>query len=240
MTHEKSITLHQQDGGMSVRAFADREGLSLDQAKRFAKRGQILGARQDSRSKHWWIYPPAKLLVTPRSYTKRSAADTTAACAGLPASAASPDLLACGSAGAVGAGAQSRQSGQPAPQVKAAGIRPPARPAFGFDVFDHAALPTAERRYEHGKAASCGKSVYTEARNVCQLLHDAAVKRYREGIHYLRLDARELAQLYAALDNDRSRVRKLVGKGLLPVGLLRASDSVWQKMQAMCREGKLL
>jgi hypothetical protein len=79
-----------------------------------------------------------------------------------------------------------------------------------------------------------------ETQNALRSIREAAARQFREGLHYLRLDAHEFAQLYAALGNDRSRVRKLVGRGLLPVGLLRASDSVWQKMQAMSREGRLL
>lgn len=61
-----SITLHQQDGGMSVQAFADKEGISLEQARRFIKRGLVFGARRDARSKKWTVYPPAKLLAEPR------------------------------------------------------------------------------------------------------------------------------------------------------------------------------
>ena len=65
--------LHQQDGGLSLQAFAEREGLTLVQVMRCIKRGKVLGARQDARSKHWWIYPPAKLLERPRSYQRRVA-----------------------------------------------------------------------------------------------------------------------------------------------------------------------
>lgn len=215
---EPSVSLRQQDGGMSVRAFAEREGLSLEQAKRYAKLGKILGARQDARSKHWWIYPPAKLLFEPRSRKVRSAEPSPLA------HAETPDLLTCGSAVAGEAGTE---SGRYAPQVEAAeagGVRPPA-----------------------GRQASggCGASkpeAYTcpEVQSVLRAIREAAARQLREGVHYLRLEGREFAQLYAALDHDRSRVRKLVGKGLLPVGLLRASDSVWQKMQAMCRQGRLL
>lgn len=209
-------TLHQQDGSLSIQAFAEREGLTHGQVMRCIKRGEVLGARKDARSKKWAIYPPAKLMRRPNSH-KRSAA-------GLGAAAEFPDLLARGSAGAVEAGTGSRQSGQYAPQVEAEGIRSPA-----------------SQQAPQGRAGGCS-SVYrsSEMRSICQALREAAARQHREGIHYLRLDAHEFAQLYAALDADRSRVRKLVGRGLLPVGLLRASDSVWQKMQAMSQQGRLL
>lgn len=225
MSYERSVTLHQQDGGLSIQAFAEREGLTPGQVMRSIRSGKVLGARKDVRSKHWWIYPPAKLTERPRCHQKRSAADTAAAdLAGIPASAESPGLLPRGSAVAGEAGADSGQPGQHAPQVEAEGMHPPVG-----------------QQAPQGRAGGCS-SVYRspEMRSICQTLREAAARQYREGIHYLRLNAREFAQLYAALSNDRSRVRKLVGKGLLPVGLLRASDSTWQKMQAMCHEGRLL
>lgn len=238
MTHEKSITLHQQDGGMSVQAFAVREGLSLEQAKRFAKRGQILGARQDARSKHWWVYPPAKLLVEPRSRNRRSAAGMAAAdCAGLDAERDASRAAPLSGAGVMAACGHADT--HPTPAIIEAAEPFPAKPVL---ILGAAALPVPARSgSEDGAPARSGKpKVYTESRSVCQALREAAAKQHREGIHYLRLDAHEFAQLYAALDNDRSRVRKLVGRGLLPVGLLRASDSVWQKMQAMSQQGRLL
>jgi len=210
-------TLHQQEGGLSIQAFAEREGLTPGQVMRCIRAGKVLGARQDARSKHWTIYPPAKLMERPRSYAKRQEVFPQA-------SAEFPDLLARGSAVAAEAGTKSRQSGQHAPQVEAEGIRPPAgqQAPQGRAV----GLPLAYRS--------------AEVQSVLHALREAAARQFREGLHYLRLDAREFAQLYTALNNDRSRVRKLVGRGLLPVGLLRASDSVWHKMQAMSREGRLL
>lgn len=202
MTREKSVSLHQQQGGMSLQAFSDREGISLFQAKALAKRGQIFGARQDSRSKHWWVYPPAKLLVEPRGCKVRSAANT---------SDQSIDQLA---------------------------DQPLEKPVL---IVPDAALPVAERTEEHGAPASCG-NVYTcpETQSALRVLHDAAVRQYREGIHYLRLEGSEFSQLYAALDRERGRIRKLVGKGLVDIGNLRASDSIWQKLQAVCQQGRLL
>lgn len=209
MSYEQSVTLHQQDGGMSVQAFADIEGLTLEQAYYCIKRGKVLGARQDARSKRWFVYPPAKLLERPRS--RKAVAEL-------------PDLLAGADAVAVEAGAESRQSGQCALNVEPEGSCPPA------------GQQSLQGRAEGLPPAFCS----AETRGVLRVLHEAASRQFREGLHYLRLDAHEIAQLYAALDNDRSRVRKMVGKGLMPVGVLRASDSVWHKLQAMCHEGRLL
>lgn len=238
MTHERSITLHQQDGGMSVQAFAVREGLTLLQAKGLAKRGKILGARQDARSKHWWIYPPAKLLAEPRRRAGVvSGAEQDAPRAAPPSGAGDMAAVSCSHAGAH-------------PSQNVAGVSaPPAKPVLTLDA---TALPVAARTQEHGVPASCGKAfnafdgstsnVYTcaETQAVLRILREDAAKRLREGISYLRLEGREFSQLYAALGRERDRLRKLVGKGLVDVCNLRASDTVWQKMQAMCHEGRLL
>lgn len=218
-------TLHQQDGGLTMQAFADCEGLTLKQAMTAARRGQILGARQDSRSKRWYVYPPAKLTCRPRGYTKRSAAGMDVAdCAGIEAERITPRAAPPSGAGVMAAASCSHADAYP--------MQAAARAA--------APLP-ASQQAPQGRAGGCS-SVYRspETRSICQALREAAARQHREGIHYLRLDAHEFAQLYAALDNDRSRVRKLVGRGVLPVGLLRASDTVWQKMQAMSQQGRLL
>lgn len=62
MTNERSVSLHQQSGGMSVQAFAEQLGIKLNMARYYIKTGRVIGARQDSRSKKWTIYPPAKLV----------------------------------------------------------------------------------------------------------------------------------------------------------------------------------
>ena len=62
MANERSVSLHQQVGGMSVQAFADQQGIKLKRLRYYIKTGRVIGARQDSRSKKWTIYPPAKLV----------------------------------------------------------------------------------------------------------------------------------------------------------------------------------
>jgi len=63
MSHyERSVSLHQQDGGVSVQAFAEQQGIKLTMARYYIRTGRVIGARQDSRSKKWTIYPPAKIV----------------------------------------------------------------------------------------------------------------------------------------------------------------------------------
>jgi hypothetical protein len=52
-------------GAVSVRAFAERLGLSEAAIRRYCERGRIFGARKHPLTKKWWIYPPAKLMPSP-------------------------------------------------------------------------------------------------------------------------------------------------------------------------------
>lgn len=221
-----AVTLHQQDGALTMQAFADREGLTLKQALTAARRGQLLGARQNPLSNRWWVYPPAKLLHRPKSRSKPAAA--AVACSSHTSEEAAAQRLPVHPTEAQeGHGVAGIPEGgrcTPTTEGKAEGIHPPA------------SSQAAQR------CAGISPGVYRspQARSVCQVLREAAARQHREGIHYLRLDGREFSRLYAALERERSRIRKLVGKGLAAVGELRATDSVWQKMQAMCQEGRLL
>ena len=217
--------LHQQAGALTLQAFADREGLTLGQVKRCIRSGWILGACKDARSKHWSIYPPAKLMRRPRSHQKRESPGVFSPHTTDEAAALRLPVHPTGSReGHAAGGILGGGRCTPATEGQAEGIRPSA------------SSQAAQR------CAGISPGVYRspEARSVCQVLREAAARQHREGIHYLRLDGREFSRLYAALDRERSRIRKLVGKGLAAVGELRATDSVWQKMQAMCQEGRLL
>lgn len=57
-----SQPLHQQQGGMSLEDFAKQSDKSLKYIRKCALSGRIVGARKDSRTKKWWVYPPAKLV----------------------------------------------------------------------------------------------------------------------------------------------------------------------------------
>ena len=249
MTHEKSLSLHQQDGGMTLQAFAALHGLTSKAMRHYIRRGRVVGARQDARSKKWTIYPPAKLLdkdgdsLTPA----RGKLPPPAGVACAPAAG-----FSTGSAGGVDVGTSPHGlSADGLPPVRetreGSSLAPPAKPVLAgvestaakwrYNAFE-------EREQREGCALSRATpehcALTLEAKRIRQTLHEAAAKMHREGIHYLRLESREFSQLYAALDHERSRIRKLVGKGLVDVGNLRASDSVWQKLQAMCQHGRLL
>ena len=84
--------LNQQEGGMSLQAFAARCGLTETQMFRLVKTGRVLGASKHPLSKKWRIYPPARLLVDIRPYKRK---DTlTGEAKGL----ASPQASVCTSA----------------------------------------------------------------------------------------------------------------------------------------------
>ena len=75
--------------------------------------------------------------------------------------------------------------------------------------------------------------VYTSAqsRSACRCLHKAAAELAAKPPYYLRLTDREFLQVYSAVEHDRSRMRKAIGKGIAEVGDLRASNPLWQILQ---------
>ena len=68
---EKNPKLHQQQGGIPAQDFAKQHGITLDALWKYIKAGKVVGARQNSLTKKWWIYPPAILLVKPRTCKRR-------------------------------------------------------------------------------------------------------------------------------------------------------------------------
>lgn len=69
--------------GVPVGIFSANLGLSLGYVQKLCREGKIFGARQHPLSKHWWIYPPARLLCEPR---KLRASASTVRISSLPAS----------------------------------------------------------------------------------------------------------------------------------------------------------
>lgn len=218
-----SQPLHQQEGGISLRDFAQQSGLSERHILNCAKAGRIIGARQDSRSKKWTIYPPAILTDKYGERIKRSEA-SSAVDVGTSPHGLSADLA---------------EPHQETPEGSS--LSPSAKPVLTLPDNFAAPMPRARRSTANWRDAD-SLLVYRrpEVQSVLRILREAAARQYREGIHYLRLEGRELSQLYAALDHERSRIRKLIGKGLVDVGNLRASDSAWQKLQAICQQGRVL
>jgi transcriptional regulator with XRE-family HTH domain len=65
-----SKNLHENglgEKGLSLTAFAERMGLSINHVQRLCRSGRIFGARKHPLTKKWWIYPPAKLLCDTRA-----------------------------------------------------------------------------------------------------------------------------------------------------------------------------
>lgn len=56
--------------GMSLRAFAEKSGISIGCLQKYCREGKVFGARRHPLTKAWWIYPPAKLLCQPRSVSR--------------------------------------------------------------------------------------------------------------------------------------------------------------------------
>ncbi len=117
--HDYSVPRLHQEAAMSLQEFADREGLTASQVLRCAKKGLILGARKDARTKRWTIYPPAKLLRRPQDCAQRRRGGEV-----LGATAALPNPLAGVDAVAVEARTKSRRLGQASPPVEAEGVQP--------------------------------------------------------------------------------------------------------------------
>lgn len=140
-----------------------------------------------------------------------------------------PDLLPGGSADTGEAGTVSGQSGQPAPQGKAAGIHPPAKPLLT------STSPTSPKgAYGHAVGFKRKKpEAYTspEVRSACRCIREAAAKQAREGGHYLRLNDREFLIVYAAVEHDRNRTRKAIRKGFAEPEDLKSTDSIWGVLQ---------
>lgn len=52
--------------GITLKAFAERCGVSVPRMQAYCREGKVFGARLHPLTKAWWIYPPAKLLCEPR------------------------------------------------------------------------------------------------------------------------------------------------------------------------------
>lgn len=114
-------------------------------------------------------------------------------------------------------------------------LSPPAKPLLTF--LEPSAIPASPEGV-YGRAVGFKRKkpgAYTnpEVRSACRCLREAAAKQAREGAHYLRLNDREFLWVYSAIEHDRNRTRKAIGKGLCEIGDLRATDSIWGILQAV-------
>ena len=110
----------------------------------------------------------------------------------------------------------------------ASSCHPPAKPVLTFGGDDAG-----------GDDAGCGRAsdrtgtlpmVYRQTRKVCRAIREAFSRKPHD-VHYLRLDDRAFLQVYSAIERDRSRTRKAIGKGIADHQDLRASDPLWQILQ---------
>ncbi len=69
-------------------------------------------------------------------------------------------------------------------------------------------------------------------RSACRRVREAASKLFK-GAHTLRMDDFEFLHVFSAVQFERNRVRKAVAKGRADYADLRATDSLWQKLQAL-------
>lgn len=107
--------------------------------------------------------------------------------------------------------------------------------ADGFDVEVVSASGSRAQRSEHGgQAARVKPEIYRDrqVRSCCRSIK-AAVLKQSPSHHHLTLDDTEFLHLWFSLQNDRSKLRKAIGKGLAVVGDLRGTDSVWLKLAAI-------
>lgn len=252
---------HQQEGIRLVE-FAALHGLTSGQATRLARGGKIMGAQRHSVSGHWFVYPPAKIMGSIRPYAKphlplgetqsrsvdlplpMSGTRGVSVCAfdlgtsphGLPAD----SLRSCPKdSGSVPLSLLEDQQAEGA-QVF----------AVGFDSGDEddegSEPPVASFASEDGESDESDESdddlafvkqkmpeVFRtpEVRSAGRSIKAALLKRDPH-THRLALDDCEFLHLFHAVEHCRSRMRKTIGKGLHKVGSLRATDSLWQKLQA--------
>jgi hypothetical protein len=69
-----------------------------------------------------------------------------------------------------------------------------------------------------------------KVRQACRCIRAAFAKQPHE-VHHLRLTDREFLNVYQAVEHDRSRMRKAIGKGIADHQDLRATDSLWHILQ---------
>lgn len=93
------------------------------------------------------------------------------------------------------------------------------------------AEPSTDRAAEGAHPWRNKPNVYTSAKAACRCLRLAAAELSAKPPYYLRLSDREFLQVYEAVEHDRNRTRKAIGKGLAEHGDLRASDPLWQILQ---------
>lgn len=91
--------------------------------------------------------------------------------------------------------------------------------------------PHADKQAKRAGSSSAYSA--PEVRSACRCIRAASAAQHSKDSHTLRFTDRELLHLHSALSHDRNRTRKAIGKGLAKIVDLRASDTVWEKLQAV-------
>jgi hypothetical protein len=100
----------------------------------------------------------------------------------------------------------------------------------GFDFVADASQPQAAKRplvYRNPLVLSCCRAI------------KAAVLKQDPHTHRLAFDDCEFLHLFYAVEHDRKKIRQAIGKGLAKSGDLRATDSLWLKLQAVMANRQL-
>lgn len=71
-----------------------------------------------------------------------------------------------------------------------------------------------------------------DVRSCCRNIKAAAAK-LPVSLHSLHLDDCEFLHLVSAVDHDRNKTRRAIGKGLAVHADLASTDSLWQKLQVL-------
>lgn len=122
-----SLPVKHQQQGVSLRAFSEQTGIREKQLLHYARKGQIIGARKHPLTKKWWIYPPAKLVLSGLGRPRNPAPQAREAVLKAPDEVQSLRAAPPSGAGVMGAASCGHADTHPAPPVFAAAM-PSCRP----------------------------------------------------------------------------------------------------------------
>lgn len=219
---------------MTPRDFAKREGFTVPQVLDLLARGLITDAQQNPFSKKWHLGESAELVGWLQDLCAPEASEDAA----------------CDSQGAAlpsSAGAMPASGGHAGPHPSPLGLaglcasladwQAPQGRAVGLAVEesrDDSALRASgsEHQAEIASASLVEASPFrsVEVQSMGLALRRAVARQCRKS-HRLQLDSVELVHLFHAVEIARKKARQAAAKGLQGVGALRATDSLWQKLQ---------
>lgn len=122
-----SLPVKHQQQGVSLLAFSEQTGIRLKQLLHYCRKGQIIGARKHPLTKKWWIYPPAKLVLSGLGRPRSSAPQARAEVLKAPDEVLSPRAAPPSGAGVMAEVFIGHADTHPAPHVPEAAM-PSCRP----------------------------------------------------------------------------------------------------------------